>query len=96
MDESFDDAALVCHRCGCMLERGEGSFWIVRINGVCDPSPPDLDASEPLERASRHWRQLLDAMDEMSEQELMDQVHRRLTLQLCSQCFNDWIERPAD
>ena len=78
-----------------MLTPGEGSFWIVRIDAVCDPSPPDLDTAEPIDDFQRRWQELLDAMDEMSEQELLDQVHRRLTMQLCSGCFRQWIENPA-
>ena len=78
-----------------MLSSGSGSYWIVRIDAVCDPSPPDVDTSEPIDDLNRRWQELLDAMDSMSEQELMDQVHRRLAVQLCSACFREWIERPA-
>ena len=31
----------------------------------------------------------------MTEQELMDQVYRRLTIHLCGDCYRVWIEDPA-
>ena len=38
---------------------------------------------------------LIAGMQELSEQELMDQVHRRVTLSLCGRCYADWIENPT-
>jgi len=35
-------------------------------------------------------------MAQMSERELMDQVHRRMVLHLCSPCFDAWYDRPFD
>jgi hypothetical protein len=85
----------LCHRCGAMLTPGEGSFWIVRVDAVCDPSPPRIDDAEALESIAADYELLLAQMAEMSEQELLDQVHRRLTLHLCGACFGGWIENPA-
>ena len=86
---------LVCHRCGCLLTAGEGSFYIVRIEAFADPTPPEFDANETIEHLAAEWELLLDAMRDMSEQELMDQVYRRLTLHLCATCYRRWIENPA-
>lgn len=85
----------LCHRCGCELAPGEGSFWIVRIDAVCDPSPPEIDSEEPLESIAADYEALLAEMSQMSERELMDQVHRRVTLHLCASCFREWIENPT-
>lgn len=86
---------LICHRCGALLTPGEGSFYIVRIDAIADPSPPDLESSESPADLAAEWERLLDQMRDMSEQELMDQVHRRVTLQLCTACYRPWIEDPA-
>lgn len=86
---------MLCHRCGRILTPGEGSFYVVRIEAFADPTPPEFDADEPLERLTYEWERLLDAMRDMSEQELMDQVYRRLTLHLCAACYRQWIEHPT-
>jgi hypothetical protein len=86
---------LLCHRCGALLERGEGSFYVVRIEAFADPTPPDFDPSESLVDIAQDWERLLDEMREMSEQELMDQVYRRMTLHLCAACYQNWIEHPT-
>ena len=92
-DESH--VAIVCHRCGRRLAPGRGNFYIVRIEAFADPTPPDIPMdslpSDPGEEIDR----LIAEMTDMTEQELMDQVHRRLTIHLCGACYADWIEDPA-
>ena len=78
-----------------MLTPGDGSFYVVRIEAFADPSPPTVDDSESLDDLAAEWERLLDAMRDMSERELMDQVYRRLTLHLCAACYREWIENPA-
>jgi hypothetical protein len=58
-------------------------------------TPPEIDAREPLDDLAAEWERLLDSMRDMSERELMDQVHRRLTMHLCAVCYRQWIENPA-
>ena len=89
------DAELLCHRCGAVLERGQGSFYIVRLEAFADPTPPDFDDHESVADLALEWERLLDQMRGMSEQELMDQVYRRMTLHLCAACYRKWIERPV-
>ena len=86
---------LFCSRCGGHLTPGRGSLYVVRIEAFADPSPPELayeglagDIGEEIDR-------LIEQMRDMSEQELMDQVHRRLTIHLCGRCYAGWIEDPA-
>ncbi len=86
---------LLCHRCAGVLTPGEGSFYVVRIEAVCDPTPPDLDRMEPPADFASEWERLLDQMRNMSERELMEQVHRRMTIHLCARCYRQWIENPA-
>jgi hypothetical protein len=78
-----------------MLTPGEGSFYVVRIEAVCDPTPPDLDASGSDHDFAAEWERLLEQMRDMSEHELMDQVHRRMTIHLCGPCYRVWIEHPV-
>ena len=92
---SSDPGQLLCHRCGALLTPGEGSFYVVRIEAFADPTPPDLDADESIADFATEWERLLDQMRDMSEQELMDQVYRRMTIQLCASCYARWIEDPV-
>ena len=87
--------AVVCHRCGRRLHPGRGNCYVVRIEAFADPTPPSIPMdrlpSDPGEEIDR----LIHLMRDMTEQELMDQVHRRLTIQLCGSCYQEWIEDPA-
>lgn len=85
---------LICHRCGGALTRGEGSFYVVRIEAFADPSPPVVDESTPLPKPG-DLEALLEEMRHLSEQELMDQVYRRLVMSLCATCYGRWIENPT-
>ena len=81
----------ICHRCGRELEYGTGSFYVVRIEAIADPSPP-RDTGEVMKHSAD---ELIAQMSTMSEQELMDQVYRRLVILLCRRCYTGWIEHPA-
>ncbi len=67
---------------------------MVRIEAFADPTPPPLD-ERPLAEISTEINELIERMRDMSEQELMDQVYRRLTLLLCTSCYEPWIEYPT-
>ena len=77
------------------LQPGEGTFYVVRIEAMADPTPPSFSA-EDLDRDVRQdlddlfWQVL-----GLSEQEALDQVYRRLTIFLCGPCYARWIEDPA-
>ena len=85
----------ICHRCGARLTPGEGSFYVVRIEAFADPTPPPLDEAMTLAALSAEINELLERMGDMSEQELMDQVYRRLVLLLCTGCYQHWIDNPT-
>ena len=90
------ETLLLCHRCGVELTPGKGNFYVVRIEALADPSPPliteqdlaDADLDAAIRRAVEELRGL-------SEQEVMDQIYRRLTIHLCGRCYAGWIEDPA-
>lgn len=88
------DNAPICLRCGTLLQEGAGQFYVVKIEAYADPSPPQIehDAQEDLKAA---YEQALRDAATMSERELMDGVHRRLTIHLCTPCYRVWIENPA-
>ena len=85
----------VCHRCGAQLSPGDGSFYVVKIEAFADPSPPRPDGGVPVREIEREIDDLVAGLSRMSEQELMDQVYRRLTVLLCRGCYTGWIENPV-
>src|SRR5262245_53469050 len=94
-DKKTESAPLICARCAEELETGKGIFYRVFIEAVADPAPPhDPDEKQALDLREQ-MRKLLDQLENMSEQEAMDQVYRRLTLYLCGPCFQHWIEDPT-
>jgi len=93
-NHSTEGFPLSCDRCLNELRPGEGNFYVVRIEAVADPSPPVITA-EDLQRDHRaEMESLFVEMQNLSEQELLDQVYHRLTLYLCGSCYQCWIQDP--
>jgi len=86
---------LFCARCLQPLTAGRGEFYVVLIDAVADPTPPNF-TQEDLRRDVRgEIARLLKEMENCSQRELMDQVLRRTIIHLCNRCFASWIEDPA-
>jgi hypothetical protein len=95
LHDASEDTPIFCVRCGAELKPGTGNFYLVRIEAFADPSPPEI-AEEDLRRDHRaEIKRLIDKMRDLSEQELTDQVHRRVILHLCGPCYWKWIEDPV-
>jgi hypothetical protein len=86
---------LFCDRCCVELHLGRGDFYVVKIEAVADPTPPEFTEEDLRRDHRREMEQLLAQVEEMSEREAMDQVFRRLTVFLCNRCYQDWIENPT-
>jgi len=84
-----------CDRCSAELKPGTGDFYVVRIEAFADPTPPSFSEEDLQHDTSAEIERLIDQMRDCSEGELMDQVHRRLTLYLCGPCYRQWIENPT-
>jgi hypothetical protein len=94
MPES-DSTPVLCARCGETLTPGKGNFYVVRIEAVADPTPPSFSAEDLEHDARAEIERLIKQMRELSEQELLDQVYRRLILYMCGPCYRRWIEDPV-
>jgi hypothetical protein len=90
-----DETPLFCDRCSKILEAGRGNFYVVRIEGIADPSPPILEAEVSRGQVTREIDRLLRRISKMTEQELNDQVFRRVILHLCGPCYRVWVENPT-
>ncbi len=93
--EADHDIPIFCHRCASQLTPGKGNFYVVRILAVADPYPPRFDEGDLQLDIESEVDELLGEMQGMSEEELADQVFRRLTIHLCTTCYTNWIENPA-
>ena len=90
-----DSSSLLCARCGAELTLGKGNFYVVRIEALADPSPPNFSEDDLTQDPKAEIERLIDQMRELSERELLDQVYRRLILHLCGSCYRQWIEEPV-
>ena len=90
-----DDMPLLCHRCGKTLHPGHDDHYVVRIEAFADPTAPKLTNGYVPFDVDAEIEKLLEQMKDMTEQELMDQVYRRLIIHLCGRCYRAWIEDPA-
>jgi len=86
---------LLCDRCGTRLTPGKGNFYVVRILAVADPTSPVISKEELAADVRAEIERLIEQMAKMSEQQLMDQVYRRLLLYLCVPCYQRWIDHPV-
>ena len=93
--EHDEDICLFCHRCGTQLTPGSGNFYVVAITAVADPTPPTFTEEDLQRDLESEIQKTIDHIRGMSEQELTDQVFRRLTLHLCTRCYAEWIENPT-
>jgi hypothetical protein len=94
-DQAADLAPLLCARCLAELEPGTGNFYRITIEAVADPTPPTISAADLATDLRQRIESLLQQMQDLSAQEAMDQVYRRLTLHLCGPCYRQWIENPT-
>jgi hypothetical protein len=86
---------VMCARCACELLLGTDSSYRVTIEAVADPSSPRISAEDLQRDLQEEIRALLRRLENYSEQEAMDQVHRRLVVYFCQRCYVQWIEDPA-
>ena len=64
------------------------------IETLAYPLPPILDAEDSKRDLLKDIDRLIEDARDLSQQELLDQVYRRVTIYLCSACYNKWIENP--
>ncbi len=86
---------LFCDRCQATLQPGSGDFYVVRIEAMADPTPPTFTEEDRQIDYRAEIARLIEQLHDVSAQEAMDQVHRRLTLYLCGRCYRTWIENPV-
>jgi hypothetical protein len=87
---------ILCAKCLKSLQAGRGEFYLVTIDAVADPTPPAFDEGELKRDLRPDWRAIVAELQDVSSQEALDQVYRRVVIHLCNACFRTWIENPAE
>jgi hypothetical protein len=90
-----DELPLCCDRCAATLTPGEGTFYVVRIEAFADPTPPEFSVDDLMRDPEAEIRRIAEEMGNVSAQEAMDQIYRRVVLYLCGPCYRQWIENPT-
>lgn len=90
-----DETPLFCDRCYCHLTPGGGNFYVVSIEAVADPTPPVFSERDLVRDVKQELNHLISQLEDVSEQEAIDDVYRKLTLYLCLSCFRRWFENPT-
>jgi hypothetical protein len=78
-----------------ILATGRGEFYVVNIEAVADPSPPEIEPGDLVRDYRGDWRAIVAALADISPQEALDQVYRQMIIHLCNECYREWIESPA-
>jgi hypothetical protein len=91
----MNELPIICDRCATELEAGRGQFYLIKIEALADPTPPNITKEDLRRDPAGEIERLLDSMRELSSQEALDQVYRCLTLHLCNACYQKWIEDPT-
>ncbi|MBN2294363.1 MAG: hypothetical protein JXM70_18185 [Pirellulales bacterium] len=92
---SKNSCELCCARCSAELMPGKGDFYMVKIEALADPSPPDFSEDDLARDHKAEIERLMEQMGDLSERELFDQIYRRLVLYMCGPCYRQWIENPV-
>jgi hypothetical protein len=86
---------LLCSRCGRPVHPGRGDYYLVRIEAVADPAPPIFSEEDLAIDFDEEFEKLVEQTRDLTVTEAMNQVHRRVILNLCVSCYVRWIENPA-
>jgi hypothetical protein len=86
---------LECRRCGRGLQPGRGDLYAVSILAVADPWPPVYSEEDLALDVGAEIRRLIVQLSGQGNQQIQDQVYRRVVFLLCMSCYQRWIEDPT-
>jgi hypothetical protein len=101
MSERFGNSQLeggepvICRKCGALLTPGRGDFYVVEVEAYAENSPMVITEEDLAKDHREEMEKIAEEMAEMSPQEAMDGVHRRMSFFLCRGCYGGWIEDPV-
>ena len=79
------DERVICEMCGRVIP--PHGHYVVKIEIFADPSMPELDSGELEEKDfDQELRKLINEMKALSEEDLLEQVHRSFEFKVCRLC----------
>src|ERR1041384_8670215 len=85
----------ICRRCNALLTPGKGDFYIILVEAYAENSPLIISSQDLAKDHHQEMQAITEELNQYSEQELMDMVHRRFTFYLCRPSYRQWIENPT-
>jgi hypothetical protein len=83
----------LCDRCGCPIE-GNETRYIAKIQVYAAPSEIHITAEELAAPATDELAKIVEACADMTEEELMRDVHVEFSYDLCRRCQREYIKAP--
>lgn len=88
----------LCQGCGRIIPENTLSYRL-RLELFASPESPNFDEEDLAGDLRAEWDALIEAMEQMSDQEAqeaIDQVHELYEFVLCAACRRHWHERLQD
>ena len=84
-----------CDLCGTVIPRP--AHYVVRIDVFANAEMPEITKEELDEMDfDKTWNELVEAMQKLTPEEAMDQVHRRFEFKICPKCQRQFLANPLD
>lgn len=82
-----------CELCGTSIPRP--AHYVVRIDVFANAEMPEISKEELDEMDfDKTWNDLIEAMQKLTPEEAMDQVHRRFEYKICPKCQRQFLINP--
>jgi hypothetical protein len=78
-----DPSTLCCNRCAKTIHPGRGDYYLVRIEAIADPAPPGFTQEDLAIDFDQEFKKLVEQTRQLTARQAMDQVYRRVVLNLC-------------
>ena len=83
-----------CDRCDKSLLIDEDVRYEVRIVVQAAYDPMEITSQQLAETRPVDWKNLVEHLEKMTEDEMQDQVYRELRFDLCPGCQKDYLREP--
>jgi len=92
--ETDEELSIACDRCGKGLLIDSNVRYEVTIEVKAAYDPLELTDEDLSGDLDQQIDQTIDELEELSEEEAMDEVYRKMEFNLCSSCQSDLLESP--
>lgn len=83
-----------CDRCDKSLLIDEDVRYEVRIIVQAAYDPMEITSEQLAQTSPVDWKNLIECLEKMTEEEMQDEVYRELRFDLCPDCQKDYLKAP--